>query len=59
MVEVRGTADEIADLVADLSHDYPAHILRDLDKGECHFTRSGIDVKLKIEEADNGIQESC
>lgn len=59
MIEVKGTAHEIADLVADLSPDYPDHVLRHLDLGECHFTRCGIDVKLTIEEVDNGIQESA
>ena len=58
MIEVKGTAHEIADLVSDLAPDYPAHILRNLDPGECHFIRSGIDIKLTIKEADNGIQQS-
>lgn len=53
MIEVKGTAHEIADIVADLSPDYPAHVLRNLNTGECHFIRCGIDVELTIKEEQN------
>ena len=53
MIEINGTAHEIANLVSDLAPDYPAHVLRNLNTGECHFIRCGIDVKLTIKEEQN------
>jgi len=50
MVKVKGTGEEIAALLRDLSAKYPADLIMALDLGEWVFIRDGIEIQLIIEE---------
>lgn len=48
MVQLRGTATEIAEAVKGIAPEYPAHIIPGLEPGEWHFILNGVDTKVEI-----------
>ena len=53
MIQVKGTAKEIAKVIHSIAPTYPVHILLGLSPTEWHFIRDGIDVRMDIEGEDN------
>ena len=52
MIEIRGTAREIAKAVKGIAPKYPATLIQHLDKGEWHFIIAEVDVMVMIEEEE-------
>ena len=50
MVELKGTAEEIAEAVKAVSPTFPIQIIPDLWPGEYHFMLNGVDTKVVIME---------
>ena len=52
MMELKGTAEEIADAILAISPTWPVHIIKSMWTGEYHFILNGIDTKVTIIEKE-------
>ena len=50
MIELKGTRNQIADVIKGISATYPVDIITHLDSGEWHFIVNGVDVRVWIED---------
>ena len=50
LIELKGTATQIAKAVTGFSKQYPVDLIEHLTAGEWHFILNGIDVRVLIEE---------
>ena len=48
MIELKGTAEEIAEAVRAIAPTYPVDLIRHLDQAEWHFILNGVDVVVWV-----------
>ena len=58
MIELKGTREEIAEVVKAIAPTYPTALIEHLDPGEWHFILGGVDTLVHIEEEDNGYHQN-